>query len=53
MRRERCEGDLELLNDDSGGGSSTVADTGDTDLARLEVVQEGDNDSGTGGSDGL
>lgn len=44
---------LETLNDHSGSGTTTVADGGDTLLSGLEGVDEGDDDTGAGASDGV
>ena len=43
----------ELLNDNGGSTSTTVADAGATKLALLEEAGEGDNNSGTGAANGM
>lgn len=44
---------LKTLHDNGGGSTSTIADSGDTLLSLLEGVDQGDDDSAAGGSDGL
>lgn len=43
----------ELLNNESTGGTTTITNRSDTLLTGLESVQESDEDTGAGRSDGL